>query len=113
MQLGDLDAAIENFSTPGAYNKDVPAACDRANVAWFWSLIAGRRREYGYAAVLLGCAAALSEKVSVSLLSFDQRLVEQSRPAVRDAFGEKAYDELLERDANTAWGDLPLVHQVG
>jgi hypothetical protein len=110
LQLGDVDAAIESFSAPGAYNRDLPEASDRANVAWFWSLIAERRGEHGHAAELAGFAAALSAKASVSLLDFDQRLVEESRAAVRAALGEKAYRDSIERGAETPWEALPLVH---
>ena len=110
LQLGDLDAAIENFPAPGAYNKDLPEASDRANVAWFWSLIAERRGDYGPSAVLAGFAAALSVKASVSLLAFDQRLVEGSQSVVRDALGDEAFADLVESGAKTAWEDLPLIH---
>ena len=89
---------------------DLPEASDRANVAWFWSLIAERRGEYGPAAELMGFAAALSEKASISLLAFDQRLVEASRSAVRTALGEYAYRDSIELGAKLAWEDLPLVH---
>jgi hypothetical protein len=58
----------------------------------------------------MGFAAALSERASVSLLDFDQQLVEESRSAVRKALGEKAYSKLLERVGTSAWEDLPLVH---
>ncbi len=110
LQLGDLDAAIDRFSAPGAYNKDIPEASDRANVAWFWSLIAERRGEYGPAAELMGFAGALSEKASVSLLAFDKRLVEESRSEVRNALGVEAYRDAIERGATMLWEDLPLVH---
>jgi tetratricopeptide (TPR) repeat protein len=110
MQLGDLDAAIKGFSAPGAYDPDRPTAYDRANVAWFWSMVAERRGEHDSAAVLLGFAEAVSEKTSVSLKAFDQRLVEASRSAVRAALGERAYGELLGHGATIAWEDLPLVH---
>ncbi|HUP15775.1 MAG TPA: hypothetical protein VM848_06975 [Acidimicrobiia bacterium] len=110
LQLGDVDAAIATFSAPGAFNQDLPPASDRANVAWFWSMIAERRGEYGSAAVLMGFASALSKKASVSLLAFDQRLVEESRSAIREALGEKVYGETLEHGAKIAWEDLPLVH---
>ncbi|HJQ96039.1 MAG TPA: hypothetical protein VJ935_10070 [Acidimicrobiia bacterium] len=73
-------------------------------------MIAERRGEYDSAAVLLGFAAALSKKASVCLRAFDQRLVEASRTAVREALGENSYDELLERGAKIAWEDLPLIH---
>jgi hypothetical protein len=110
LQLGDVDAAVESFSAPGAYNRDLPETSDRANVAWFWSLIAERRGEHGPAAELMGFAAALSEKASASLLAFDQRLVAESRAAVRAALGEKAYRDSIERGAETPWEALPLVH---
>ncbi|HUP16374.1 MAG TPA: NB-ARC domain-containing protein [Acidimicrobiia bacterium] len=83
------------------------------NVAWFWSLVATRRGDYEAAAVLLGSAAATFENASMSLLAFDQRLVEESRTAVRGALGETLYGELLEKGATIAWEDLPLVHQQG
>ena len=111
LQLGELDLAIESFSAPGAFNKDLPEASDRANVAWFWALVAQRRGEHDSAAVLLGFAAALSAKSSLSLLAFDQRLVEESRFAVREALGEEAYAKLLERGGTSAWEDLPFVHR--
>jgi hypothetical protein len=111
LQLGDLDAAIATFSAPGAHTHDLPAAGDRANVAWFWSLVAERRGDLNSAAALMGFAGALSERASVSLLAFDKRLVEDSRTVVRDALDEKVYHELLETGINTSWEDLPLVHQ--
>ncbi len=110
LQLGDLETAIERFAAPGAYNKDLAPAHDRANVAWFWALIAERRGDHQVAAVLFGFAAAVSEKASVSLLAFDQRLVEESQSVVREALGEGEYRERLERGANTSWEDLPLLH---
>ena len=111
LQLGDLDAAIQGFSAPGAYDPDRPTAYDRANVAWFWSMVAERRGDYDAAAVLIGFATALSEKASISLLAFDQQLVEASRSAIREALGEKAYGELLEHGTKIVWKDLPLVHR--
>jgi hypothetical protein len=56
----------------------------------------------------MGFAAALSEKASVSLLDFDQQLVEESRSSVRKALGEEAYAKLLERGGTSGWEDLPL-----
>ena len=46
----------------------------------------------------------------MSLLAFAQRLVEESRAAVRGALGETAYRDLLEQGERIAWEDLPLVH---
>ncbi|MGZ5385733.1 MAG: ATP-binding protein, partial [Acidimicrobiia bacterium] len=46
LQLGDLDKAIGGFAAPGAYDPDLPTVYDRANVAWFWSIVAGRRDEH-------------------------------------------------------------------
>jgi predicted ATPase/class 3 adenylate cyclase len=111
MQLGDLDTAIERFSAPGAYNTDLPPAHDRANVAWFWSLIAERRGEHASGAVLLGFARSLSEKASVSLLAFDLGLVEKSRSAIRETLGEDDYEALISHGATIRWEELPLVHQ--
>lgn len=111
MQLGDMETAIENFSAPGAYNRDLPTADDRANVAWFWSLVAERRGEYEPAAVLLGFAGALSERAAISLRAFDLELVEESRKVTRDALGESIFAGLIETGASTPWEDLPLVHR--
>jgi predicted ATPase len=111
LQLGDLDAAVESFSAPGAYNLDLPAAGDQAGVAWFWSMIAERRGQYEPAALLMGYADALSERAWVNLLAFDNGLLEQSRTAVREGLGEKRYDELHHTGVNTCWEDLPLVHR--
>jgi class 3 adenylate cyclase len=111
LQLGDVDQAVAGFAAPGAYDPDLPTAYDRANVGWFWSIVAERRGEHRTAAVLLGFAEALSEKASVRLKAFDQRLVEESRSAVLEALGENAYGELIEQGARMAWEDLPLVHR--
>jgi predicted ATPase/class 3 adenylate cyclase len=111
LQLGDVDQAVAGFAAPGAYDPDLPTAYDRANVAWFWSIVAERRGEHRTAAVLLGFAEALSEKASVRLKAFDQRLVEESRSAILEALGENAYGELIEQGAMMAWKDLPLVHR--
>lgn len=94
-----------------AYDPDLPTIYDRANVVWFWSIVAERRGEHGSAAVLLGFADALSEKTSVRLKAFDLQLVEASRSALSKALGEKAFGDLLGQGATMAWEDLPLVHQ--
>jgi hypothetical protein len=111
LQLGDLDTAIETFVAPGAYNLDIPTAGDRANVAWFWSLVAERRGQHEPAAILHGFAEALSRRASVRLLAFDAKLVDESRSVTRDALGENVYAEFLETGASASWEDLPLVHQ--
>lgn len=90
---------------------DVPPLYDWANAAWFWSLIAERRREYGSGAVLLGFAASLSEKASVSLQAFDLGLVEKSRSVIREALGDEEYGALVALGATNTWEELPLVHQ--
>jgi hypothetical protein len=41
-----VDQAVAGFATPGAYDPDLPTAYDRANVAWFWSIVAERRGEH-------------------------------------------------------------------
>lgn len=111
LQLGDLETAIETFSAPGAYNLDLPTAGDRANVAWFWALVAERRSQHEPAAILQGFAQALSARASVRLLAFDMKLMEESRSVTKDALGEEALAELLETGATTSWEDLPLVHR--
>lgn len=110
LQLGEIEEAIEGFTAPGAYNLDVPVAADRAGVAWFWSLIAENRGDDESAAVLMGFAGALSERASVSLLAFDQRLVEEARVRVREALGDAIYEESIAAGASTSWEDLPLIH---
>jgi tetratricopeptide (TPR) repeat protein len=113
LQLGDLEAAIEGFAAPGAYDTESPATSDRANVAWFWSMIAQRRGGHEDAAVLFGFAEAAAEKASVELLTFDRRLVEESQIAVEEALGEERYRVLYKQGAVTAWEDLPLIHSQG
>lgn len=110
LQLDDIDAAIESFSAPGAYDSELPTASDRANAAWFWSLVAERRGEHESAATLLGFADALTERASLQLLAFDQRLIDESRASVREALGDERYRLLRDRGMNSAWEDLPLIH---
>lgn len=110
LQMGDLDLAVTEFIAPNAFDADLPSVIDRANAAWFWSMVAERRQRHEDAAFLFGFAEAASERASIRLLAFDRGLIETSRASVRDALGEDGLATLVQRGRETAWEDLPLVH---
>lgn len=111
LQLGEVDEAIAGFAASSAWDDDLPVLADRANVAWFWSMVAERRGDDDDAATLLGFAEGVSDQASVRPLTFDRGLIEKSRSAVRQRIGEGAYTALLDQGRQTAWEDLPLVHR--
>ena len=111
LQLGEIEAAIDGFMAPRAYDAHFPYATDRVNVGWFWAMVASRRGDPETTAILLGFAETLAESVGINPLAFDRQLIDAAAATAREALGEDRYSALFDRGAETRWDDLPLVHR--
>ena len=111
LELGDVDAAVAAFTAPNAYDESLPWITDRLNVAWLWAMVAERRSSHEEAATLLGWADAASAAAKARPTAHDGRLVEATREAVREALGDRRFEEAYSRGQELEWEDLPLVGQ--
>jgi predicted ATPase/class 3 adenylate cyclase len=111
LQKDDVDQAVASFRKPrGEDRRPVVGAVERMYRALFWSIVAERLGDHATAAVLRGFADGLTATASVRPHSFDQRLVDASRAVTKSALGNEAFEDHRRRGTETAWEDLPLVH---
>jgi len=110
LQLGDIEAAIDGFMAPRAYDEDLPQSTDRVNVGWFWAMVAAHRRQHEEAAMLLGFSETLAATAGISPLAFDRQLIDQAASTARDGLGEETFSAMFDRGRDTPWENLPLVH---
>ena len=108
IDLGRLDEAVAEYT-------DTPVAAttvlDRTFDAHFFSMVAERRGDFETSALLAGYADASGTAGSVSPAKFDLQRLSECQDRVARELGVDRYRELRRRGGDTAWGDLPLVHQ--
>ena len=108
IDLGRLDDAVaEYMDTPVS----ATTILDRTFDAHFFSLVAERRGDHETSAVLAGCSHSTGMAGSVSPQDFDLQRLSESQDRVALELGTDRYQELRRRGEDTAWAELPLVHE--
>ncbi len=108
IDLGRLDDAVaEYMDTPVS----ATTVLDRTFDAHFFSMVAEQRDDFESSAMLAGYAEASGTAGSVSPLDFDLQRLSESQDRVARELGADRYEELRRRGRDTAWEELPLVHQ--
>lgn len=108
IDLGRLDDAIAEYTDT---TTTATTVLDRTFDAHFFSIVAEKRGDFEESAVLAGYADASGAAGSVSPLDFDVRRLSESQDRVARELGTDRYQALRRRGGDTAWEELPLVHQ--
>jgi len=108
IRRGDVDAAVRQFHKYLHYADDPLNLVVRAQVAWFYSIVAQRRDQLEDAARLGGFATDHATRSHARLRIADRGIWESSRQRVQAELGHARFEELANWGAAADWDELPI-----